>query len=264
MTSLNFDTLRTRKPDCPSPLALESYAVEELPADQAEAIRQHLPGCEACQKRLAANSFAAQPAFDERLMLAGLRRKLDEKQASQARARRWLRGLGLGGFSLAAAVGVVAMIFAAPRLFRTELTDPSQPESVRIKGAPVLHVYLRRGDQQEEVLSGARFRPGDGIRFVVDLPAAGAVTVVGVESSGSLYVAWPRASSQDPTRLPAGKAQMLPGGMTLDESTGRETLYLVHCPQSTTTPVCESRGNREPPRCPPGCTLSAYLLDKSP
>jgi len=39
MTSLNFDNLRTRKPDCPSPLALESYAVEELPADQAEAIR---------------------------------------------------------------------------------------------------------------------------------------------------------------------------------------------------------------------------------
>jgi hypothetical protein len=262
MTSSNFESLRSRRPDCPSNLALERYAAQELPAETAASIRQHLELCDVCPQRLKANDFAAMPEFDERLMLAAIRKGMDEPQGLRERAVQWLRGGRAGWLAFAAAVGTIVLL-VLPQLRAPSPQDPDSQDTVRMKGAPVLHVYLRRGEKQEEVLSGSRFQAGDGVRFVVDLPTAGQVVIVGVEASGALYTAWPRAKEGGKTALPAGKAQALPGGMTLDESAGREMLYLVHCAGAATTPECQSRGSREPPACSPGCTLSTFVLDKS-
>lgn len=264
MTPPNFANLQSRRPDCPSNLALDRYAARELSAEAASSLRRHLEQCDVCPQRMKDNDFAAMPEFDERVMLAAIRKGLAEPQGLHQRALAWLRGRPARWLAFSTAFGAIALLLVMSQLRSLEPSDPDIQDSVRSKGAPILHVYLRRGERQEEVLSGARFQPGDGVRFVVDLPAAGQVVIVGVEASGTLYTAWPREKEVTRSALPAGKAQALPGGMTLDESTGRETLYLVHCPAATVTPVCQSRGSREQPACPAGCALSAFVLDKTP
>lgn len=264
MTPPDFNRLRSRRPDCPSRLSLERYAAQELTDKESASVRSHLEHCDVCPQRLKANDFAAMPEFDERVMLAAIRTGMDEPRGLRQRLALWLRGRQARWLAASAALGSVVLLLVMTQLRGPGPTEPDPQDNVRIKGAPVLHVYLRRGEHQEEVLSGARFQAGDGIRFVVDLPSTGQVVIVGVEASGTLYTAWPRAKEGGSSSLPAGKAQALPGGMTLDESTGRETLYLVHCAGAAAAPVCQSRGSREPPVCPSGCTLSAFVLDKSP
>ena len=98
---------------------------------------------------------------------------------------------------------------------------------------------------------------------MVDLDRRGQVHVLGVESSGALYVAWPQVP-QSPVIYDAGKAQALPGAVDLDHSVGRESLYLVSCPESVGSPavVCKSNGPATAPSCPPGCSQSVFVLNK--
>ncbi|MFO0657130.1 MAG: hypothetical protein U0787_18905 [Polyangia bacterium] len=97
-----------------------------------------------------------------------------------------------------------------------------------------------------EALSGDSFAPGDTLRFVVDLPAPSRVSVLGVEASGALYVAWPQDDKAAVARE-AGKAQALEGAVVLDEKLGRETLYLVTCPPRWGKPGDALQSDRKRP-----------------
>jgi hypothetical protein len=243
--SAPLDTLRAGKPGCPSDLALDRLHHGELAADPAEALRRHLGGCADCAARLAERTrgFDAVPGADPRRVLAGIRRGLD---APAPRARwPWL----------AALAGVAASLALLP------LLRPGGPAS-RTKGGLALHVYRARGERAEAMISGDRFAPGDRLRFVVDLPSAGAVRVVGVEARGALYTAWPQDPAA-PSTLGPGEGIALPGAVALDAQPGRETLYLVHCPAPLGPPVCAAAAG-EAPRCTAGCALSPFVLEKGP
>jgi hypothetical protein len=135
--------------------------------------------------------------------------------------------------------------------------------TTRMKGSLALHVFRLQGEHSEEVLSGDRFAPGDRIRFSVDLPAEGQVKVLGVESSGALYTAWPLDSGVQ-TRLEKGNGIELSGAVSLDANPGRELLYLVRCPVEVGPPDCTSGGADAKPVCPSGCAMSPFVLDKRP
>jgi hypothetical protein len=134
---------------------------------------------------------------------------------------------------------------------------------VREKGGLSLQVVRLVGDHTERPLSGDAFHAGDRLRFIVDLPSAGHINVLGSEATGGMYVGWPTQEGGATLRS-AGKRQELPGAVVLDSSVGRETIYLAFCPAAVGVPavVCHAGAVGAPPSCPDGCALTPFVLDK--
>lgn len=244
-------------PDCPSDFALDRLHAGELPGAQAQEVERHVAGCAECGARMAERraGFDAIDGVDRRVMLARIRSGLD------APARRplaeellgWTRR-ALAPLAAVAATAVVLVLVTRP---------PEEPPTTRTKGALALRVFRFAGDHAEEVASGDTFAPGDRLRFVVELPSEGHVAVLGVESSGALYTAWPPELGVQ-TRFAAGSGIELAGAVALDAQPGREVLHLVLCPLEVGAPSCTSGGASAKPVCAAGCLSTPFILDKKP
>jgi hypothetical protein len=256
--------LAAGNPDCPSDLLLDRLHAGELGDAQAAPLRQHIAACPLCPERMASRQagFAAVPGLDERVLLAGIRRRLDAEPAPlRQRLAGALRRLLLP-LSLATGLAALAVVLLARP--QSPTGGDTGPDQTREKGGLSLSVFRLVEGRAQQAISGDHFVSGDRLRFVVDLPSAGQVAVLGVEGQGSLYVAWPSAGT-DAQRL-AGKRQELPGAVALDSSTGRETLYLVLCPASGPAPAtaCQTSGSASAaPSCPRGCLLTPFVLNKN-
>ncbi|XXF79966.1 zf-HC2 domain-containing protein [Myxococcaceae bacterium GXIMD 01537] len=252
-----LESLRAGGPDCPSDLALDRLHAGELPPEQAQMLERHAEGCAACGPRLAERKagFAGIEGVDPRAMLARIRTGLDERPRPSFTGRIAEGARRLLVPAAALAVAGLAVMVLSPR-------DVDGPRT-RFKGGPVLHVFRLVGERPVEAGSGDAFAPGDRLRFVVDLPSEGDVAVLGVESSGTLYTAWP-LDPATPTHLAAGTGVELPGAVALDAQPGRETLYLVHCPSAPGPTGCASAGPGAAPQCPAGCVSTPFVLNKKP
>jgi hypothetical protein len=251
MSAPDFTSLREGRAECPSDLALDRLHAGELPESEAAALQAHIEGCAECAKRLATRraGFAAFAEADPVRMLAAIRRGVDEPPGFLERFARPLRFAFAPIAAVAAAAGLLLVV-----------SGPDD-ETTREKGTLALHVYRFTAGGSEAVVSGERFYAGDRLRFVVDLPRAGYASVLGVEPDGELYTAWPRGG-QGTASLPAGAGQQLPGAVSLDESAGREMLYLVVCRSDVAPLRCASRGPGAEPTCPEGCTMTPFAMEK--
>lgn len=257
MSPPDFLSLRAGRPECPSDLALDRLHAGELPTEESKRTEQHVAGCADCGARMAERraGFGAIDEVDPRAMLARIRTGLDAPARASVSERLlgWTRRL----------LAPVALVAAAAVALLMVRTGGDEGPATRMKGSLALHVFRLQGDHAEEVLSGDRFAPGDRIRFSVDLPAEGQVKVLGVESSGTLYTAWPLDPGVQ-TRLEAGNGIELSGAVSLDAKPGRELLYLVRCPVEVGPPECTSGGAGAKPVCPAKCAMSPFILDKRP
>jgi hypothetical protein len=255
MTGPDFSSLRPYGPECPSDLVLDRLHARELAEPEAAATRQHISGCEMCTTRMAEREagFNAIGEVDPRAMLARIRAGVESRARPSLleRIRAWGRGF-LAPVALAAAATLIVVIVAG---------NEQTGVDTRMKGGLTLHVFRLAGDHAEEALSGDRFAPGDRLRFIVDLPAEGHVSVLGIEAGGALYTAWPLEPGMQ-TRFAAGTGIELPGAVALDNQLGRETLYLAHCPIKVGKPAC-TLGTDGKPSCPESCSLTAFVLDKA-
>ncbi len=254
---MNLDTLREGLADCPSNLALEELVTEDLSADRAREVRAHVSTCDRCRDRVAQRrgGFEAFPEVDAAALLAGIKEK--DVAPVLHPPRPWGRAKVWAPVLLAVAAAV--LLFVMPQS-PAPVGPPEIGDTVRVKGALGLHVHRARGDHAEVVTGRDRFRPGDRLRFVVDLPADGYVQVVGVEASGRLYSAWPRTGPGQARS--AGRGLALPGAVELDDAPGRETLHLVWCPSAP--PQCRTKGTARPPACQADCLSTAFVLEKAP
>jgi hypothetical protein len=272
---------------------LDRFVAAALSKNEEASLHLHLQGCELCTRRIASfrSGFDAFPEVDERKLLSAIRQRLHEgdeahpgaaatsgevrKGAWYSRIVGWLsrpRYIALYTSALAVAVlGVVLLHPLSPPVTRQGSLSDSPPEAsgLRAKGSLGLHVYRQRAERTEEMSSGDRFHAGDHLRFAVDLPKAEYVSIWGIDGRGELYAAWPLPplpsageAVQPDTQRPAGQAQQLPGAVTLDDSPGEESLYLVACPLKASLVACVSRGVGRPPICPAGCSLTQFRLKK--
>jgi hypothetical protein len=253
MKTPDFVKLRAGGPECPSDFTLDRLHAGELPPAEAQQAERHVAGCADCGARLAERQagFGAIDGVDPRVMLGRIRKGLDEpaRASVSERLSGWMRRL-LAPVAMAATAAVVLMVVV-----------PGQQQGTRMKGALALHVFRLTGDHAEEVVSGDTFAPGDRLRFSVDVPSEGHVTVLGVEASGALYTAWPLEPGVQ-TRFEEGNGITLPGAVSLDAQPGREMLYLVHCPLEVGTPECTSGGAGDKPVCPEGCVMTPFIMEK--
>jgi hypothetical protein len=189
---------------------------------------------------------------------------LQEQQASIKVAKA--RGLllrpwrNVGGAAAALAVAGAFVLMARPDHESGEIT--AAQAATRTKGIAALHVYRQTAAGSEETVSSGHFSEGDKLRFGVDLAEARKISIVGVQSNGLLYEAWPPPGSTIANSVGAGVGQILDGAVSLDGATGLETLYLISCAGDAAPLKCESRGATLPPACPPGCVASPFVLDK--
>lgn len=244
--SHRFEGLQAGKAGCPSDLTLDRLNSGELEGDARGSAEGHVAGCATCQQRLEARrqGWAAFPQVDERRLLARIR------TAADAPTPWWRRGL------LLPAVAALAASVVAVAVWRS----PTEPD-VRVKGGLLLRVYRATASGgAEAVESGATFHGGERLRFVADFPADGMAAVVGVETTGALYTAWPTQEPAAAVRKGAGVE--LPGAVALDASQGDETLFLVHCAGRTAPFTCKSRGAGAAPDCGEGCASVAFLMRK--
>jgi hypothetical protein len=236
-----------RAADCPSDYALDQYRVQLLAPDALARIERHLPQCPGCQTRLEymTAGFDAEPDLDPRRILASARRKAADVPAPWwQRLSLWVPVLAVGG---AAALLLMAQP-TGPGL------EPSIGEGLRAKGGLALHVI--RADSQE-ALSGATFTAGERVRFKVDLPSAGQLTIIGIEANGQAYPVWPL--TPNPRQTPAGDAQLLSGAFAFDAASGTETLHLTLC---STAARCVVNGGQL--ACPDTCLATPFTVVKAP
>lgn len=263
-----LERLRQGKPQCPSDLALDRLHAGELTGASARELESHIDGCDVCPQRMQERraGFDAWPAADPRPLLAGIRRGLHESEAAASPAtsslKSWLRLRSFFAAPLLAAAAALLLVMVVRQPGSNAPTIPTgQLETTREKGGLALHVYRLVNGQSQPALSGEIFAPGDRLRFVVDLPARGYVNILGVESSGSQYVAWPTEGAAAALR-DSGKGQELPGAVSLDRSVGKETLYLVRCPEAVGSPHERCTTTAGSLSCPAACERTPFVLDK--
>lgn len=282
-TASTLERMRPTAAGCPDELLLDELHHGELSAQRAEELQRHVAGCSDCQRRMELRraAFDAFPQVDARRLAAATHMRVVQDAHARDAQPRWswggLRKLLWMATPAMAVAAVAIVVITRPHtgtLGRVDGTSTAtgvgqEPgDTVREKGGLQLHVLRQQADGAQSAQSGDMFHAGDRVRFVIDLPAPGHVNVLGVEADGGMYVAWPSAPGVATLR-DAGRAQVLPGAVELDGRPGRETLYLVRCPQAAGVPATQCRvstgssGGMGQLGCPPGCSTTAFVLNKS-
>ncbi len=253
--------------ECPSEAVLDAI---ELREEVGAAQRAHVEGCEICRARIA-ERHAAFDALDKAALVRSLHTKLAGVEAVNlaaetgnsaapfgARKRGSFWGWLTGGISAAALATIaLAVITRGPN----DLGGSGEDSDLRSKGSIGLSVFVEHGGIVERAAPGADFRPGDRLRFEVDLPRDAHVMIVGVEADGRLYNSYPTTQSPAGSeRLSRGPDQVLPGAVELDETLGREVLYLVACDHAFASGELSQAGGKL--QVPAGCEATPFVLKK--
>jgi len=239
---MNFDDLRARlsswPEDTPSRLDIDRLHAGQLEGPDAAALIGRIGASPGAVEYLAERrrGLDAVP-FDPRPHLAAIRRGVADAREARERLGWVRRILPLLAASTVGAAAV--LLFLGP-------DEPRPVDTLRAKGALRLQILRKTPTGAERVLSGDRFALGDVLQFRVDLPAAGQVTIVGIEGDGTLYIAWPPPGADPSTRFAEGDDIDLPGAVALDDQPGHERLHLVLCPADI-EPSCTASGVDAPP-----------------
>lgn len=237
-----------RKPGCLSDLTLTLLRTESLDGPERAAAEAHLATCARCRD-WQAGARADFEAVDAEQRAALVDRMLQARaEPHQAKGHGRGRWAGLAGV-LAAAAAVT--VFVA--------TPDSRPGGIQTKGGELgLTVFRDRGGVVERAASGEGFAAKDRLRFEVNVPEPGHVLVFGVEAGGAVYRAYPN-DSESSVPVDAGAAQLLPGAIELDASSGQEVLHFVLCPRPFTVSEVAAAGALDLPQ---GCRSTSFELDK--
>ncbi len=244
----------SHRDECPSELMLDRIQLGEV---QDAELSQHVEDCPHCQARLGQRSQAYEALSAPQLqsLIGGIHRGV---AGAAPQPRGWIQSL----FERVRPLTAVAAIGAAVILIAVIKTGP-MPTKGRLttKGSPGLTVYRERTGKVSLSLSGERFLPNDRLRFEVNVEEGRHLMIIGMESSGALYAAYPTDGSRGSVVAPEGK-RVLPGSVELDESTGQEWLHLISCPKPFSMEALKAQGRTL--EAPAECRLTRFELNKEP
>jgi hypothetical protein len=231
---------------CLGHFALSQYLADDLRAEERREVSAHLEGCETCRGLLdqieqdrAAYAELGQEHYNVawRAAVAG---------SSEPRpARRPLVPL-VWKVLLPVAAAAVAVAVIVPRL----VTPP--PPAVQYKGSLSLQIIAKReerplqsggaggGSRQFVVSDNHQLCPGDALRFSVTAEGEkNHLVIFSVDRANTLSAFYPNSTT--PRRLlgRSGKTieltgqgrHVLPGSIILDQSQGREVIFMLAAPR---------------------------------
>ena len=222
----------TCTPECPSDLAFDTLAVDECSDSQAKLIMKHIAQCGACAARweLREQGMAAFPAVDRDAMVARLHQLSahttpQDEPSFWAQVRSVFAQPAVLGTSMAMATIVMMLVTQPP--VDNAVTDFA-PDTIRPKGSSFT-VFKNTQDSVEILANGGKVQAGDKLRFKIDPREGIDVMIVGQEADGKIYMAFPLDGSEASRPSVASEQGILPGTIELDQSIGREKLYLISC-----------------------------------
>lgn len=225
--------------DCPGFFTLSRYLADDLSAEQRQQVSVHLDDCAACQalRRQIEQDQSEYAELGQQHYNAAwgeaLARRSDEEAKQPARRVQlpWPKIL-----IPAAALAVLAAV-VVPRL----LSPPPEQAAYRgFKGTLALQLVAKRGERQFVVADQHKLCPGDALRFT--LTAAGEsnhLVVFSLDQAGTLSSFYPNEATPPALLAPGGKTialegqgrHVLPGSIILDDSLGREVIFLLAAPR---------------------------------
>lgn len=219
-------------PECPSDLALDALAVGECSPSQSQVIQKHIAQCQACAARweLREQGMAAFPSVNRDAMVAKLH-QLTAQFEPQPEPSFWEQVRSV--FQQPAVLGT-SMAMAAIIMMLVVKPNPEGPitdleaDTIRPKGSSFT-VFKSSNDSVEILANGGKVQIGDKLRFKIEPREGIDVMVVGQEANGNIYMAFPVDGSEASRPSTASVQGILPGAIELDQSVGREKLYLISC-----------------------------------
>ena len=218
---------------CPSAFALERYRLMDAAARPTE-LERHVSGCDRCAAYLSEaaqgeEGFARRAALRARVMSLAPEREeaaADDRAPWWEAARAWLlghQGAVVGALAVAAAaLLVVWWPGEGDGGHGLRVKNPTRPEVG-------LTVYADTRPDGVALVTGEEVRPGERLRFAVTLPEEGFVAILGVDSTGEVFVYYPVAEGAGLTRHAAGEPRLLEGAIALDDVLGEEWFIALSC-----------------------------------
>jgi hypothetical protein len=206
----------TPPPSHPSALRLHQHQLAALPAAEAQAVQDHLAGCERCRQEI--DALAGHQAQFLREVLPRTAEGIGRRTAPVAsRWHRWLLPV-MGGLAVATALVLVARPIGPP--------SGGEPV-VQTKGGAPLTIIAQHDGQQLTVDDGVtRLRAGDRIRFVVRPGDDRFVLIASVDGNGHATIYHPFNGEQSAPIEDAPRVE-IPGSIALDATPGPERVFIL-------------------------------------
>ncbi len=223
----------------PTAWALECHHAGDGEPVLRKSIEDHLKKCLSCREKLQALKEAG-ANFEGRMnragFLAAVRQGVEEKLDEPLSKRRIWPWFAVAGTALAV---MLLWMVLQPQL---GLLGGESPDGIRIKGDSTLKLgfFIEQDGKTELVDPQKVLHPGERIQFALTGPKGGFVHLVGVDESGLVSVYYPR-SDQSQEEFPGGVGRPVPGAVLLDETLGRERIFVLVCDQAMKAAQIKSR-----------------------
>jgi hypothetical protein len=257
MSEVTFDAYPE---ECPSELKLDQLELGALSEAEAKELDAHMTDCSSCKAVMEQRALRASHmnTVDRQAMLSNIVEAVQisavVSESSQSWWKRWTDWVQLAparNFAMAGAAMAACLFF-----LNTNTQEPTNNETIRIKGtqAPTLHVYRERSGKVIQVMQDDVLKSGDRLRFSVAVAKAnGEFMIVGVEATGTHFAYYPTGSDRSSKMTSVNEAAALDATVELDESKGREGIYMVWCPEAFTLDsikrTSDQKGVRVSKRC---------------
>lgn len=243
---------------CASSLQFDAIASGDRSFDEALGLREHLEGCERCQRRWREISEFAAGASERLPPFAALvQARESQLEAAPARPRSGSRS------SKWTFVGMAAALASALVLGRAHLSKQPAAEAelaTRSKGSARLGFYVKRGASVLRGAPGELLYPGDSVSFSFSGAEPGFVGVFSLDASGQASVYYPTGSRAAP--FSRGE-QLATGSVQLDAVIGQEELFAVFCEREfALEPLRGALQAERKLRAPPGCGVDHFSVEK--
>lgn len=250
-----FDTEIDRpERGCASSLQFDAIVSGDCSLDEAQGLREHLQGCERCQRRWREISEFAAGASQRLPPFAALVQAREREAAlsrPRSRASKW------------AIASMAAALASALFLGREQISKQpaAEPEiGTRAKGSARLGFYVKRGASALRGGPGELLYPGDAVSFSFSSAEPGFVGVFSLDASGQASVYYPTGSRAAP--LSRGE-QLSTGSVLLDGVIGQEELFGVFCEREFALEPLRAalQAERKLPALP-GCSVDHVSVEK--
>jgi anti-sigma factor RsiW len=240
--------IQARPAACLSDLRLDAYLAEEVSAEEARTMQEHLAHCPRCQQRLGAltstrTDYLAMPSA------SAFRSELKKRASGGLAAQRTRRVLALGSV-LAASLAV--LLLSLPR------TEPERGAGTRLKSEERLGFFVKHAGRTRRGSDGEQVLPGDLLRFTYATTRTVQFAVLSYDAQKHASVYVPFMSAAPGVHVAA------PLSVELDASLGVELLYGMFCEQrpvlSDLLRALEERAGVPP--AVPGCEVVVLRIVK--
>jgi hypothetical protein len=259
MVPFQITPRHVRAAGCPAAEVLEA----RIAGERTAATEAHLSACAGCRRYIEELEQAQRAFLTERpaeRFVAELRARTPSPAPSVLRPA-WLGRWQIPAF--AALVAPALACVAALMLLRPPPSPSPESPNVRLKGARLEVLFLRRGMTEPSVVTDETLlRPGDRLRFAFAAPRAGHLLILGRDGTGAVAAYYPTGAARSFPVRPEDPST-LPGAVALDEAPGPEEVYLVFSERPEEfAPLAEEVRAGRAPSCG-GCTTLHRTLRKA-